>query len=95
MTAATAPSDAESRESDRTQHLDELLAEHGQELESRFGPGTFGCHELLDRTQLIARLVDELGEHPACVRDAEWHRLATQAADALHELYQKVGAAHL
>jgi hypothetical protein len=33
--------------------------------------------------------------HPACVQNPEWYALARQAAEALHILYQKVGAAHL
>jgi hypothetical protein len=58
-------------------------------------PGSFGCHELLDRTALAADLVERyVLTHPACVRNPDWHRLAEKAADALHELYQQVGAAH-
>jgi hypothetical protein len=33
--------------------------------------------------------------HPACVQNPEWYALARQAAEALHILYQKVGAVHL
>lgn len=59
-------------------------------------PGTFGCHELLDRTSLLAQLVDQqIRTHPACVANPEWFRLADQAATALAELYQRVGAEHL
>ena len=33
--------------------------------------------------------------HPACVQNREWFALAEQAVVALHELYQRIGAAHL
>ena len=33
--------------------------------------------------------------HPACLQNAEWFALAEQAAAALRELYQRVGAEHL
>ena len=33
--------------------------------------------------------------HPACVANPAWYFLAEQAAAALRELYQQVGAQHL
>ena len=36
-------------ETDRQGRIDEL-AEQGPEWEARYQPGSFGCHELLDRT---------------------------------------------
>ena len=44
-------------------------------------------------------LVDNLEQfvlsHPACVAQAQWYALADQAATALRELYQRIGAAHV
>jgi hypothetical protein len=59
-------------------------------------PGSYGCHELLDRTAMLMNTVDQyvLG-HPACVHNKEWFALAYKAVDALNELYQRVGADHL
>ena len=34
-------------------------------------------------------------DRPACLQNAEWYTLARQAANALHNLYQRVGAVHL
>jgi hypothetical protein len=59
-------------------------------------PGSYSCHELLDRTAMLMNTLDQyvLG-HPACVNNKEWFALAYRAVDALNELYQKVGADHL
>lgn len=59
-----------------------------------FSPGTFGCHEALDRCSLFADLIDEFSEHPAIVQNPEWRRLAESAATALADLYQAIGSAH-
>ena len=79
------------------QHLaDELLADHGPRWAEQYKPGSFGCHELLDRTSLVADLVEQqVLSHPACVQNPDWFALAEQAVTALRELYQQVGAAHL
>ena len=64
--------------------------------EDRYRPGSFGCHEFLDRVTLLGDLLEArvLG-HPSCVLREEWHRLATAAVEAMRELYQKVGREHL
>ena len=79
------------------QHLaDELLADHGPHWAEQYKPGSFGCHELLDRTSLVADLVEQqVLSHPACVQNPDWFALAEQAVTALRELYQQVGAVHL
>lgn len=83
-------------EQERRERIDELADEHGPRWLDAFKPGSFGCHELLDRTLLVANLVEQsILSHPACVHDPEWFALARQASDALAELYQRVGAAHL
>jgi hypothetical protein len=41
-------------------------------------------------------MVDEnLTEHPAVVLNPRWFELASQASDALAELYQEIGRVHL
>jgi len=83
-------------EGERRLRLAELRAEHGGEWEESFLPGSFGCHELLDRTQLAAEMVEEwILSHPACVRERGWFALAAEAVTALQALYQEVGAVHL
>ncbi len=83
-------------EQERQQRLEELHTEHEPHWLDQFKPGSFGCHELLDRTMLAANLVDEyVRSHPACVQNPEWFALAEQAMSALSELYQRIGAEHL
>jgi hypothetical protein len=63
---------------------------------ARFAPGSFGCHEALHMALVLSELVAErLGEHPAVRQDAAWKALADRASDALFDLYQAIGAAHL
>jgi len=83
-------------ERERQQLLAELLSDHGSQCAEQYGPGTFGCHELLDRTALAADIVERyVRTHPACIQNQEWFGLAEQAVTALHELYQRIGEAHL
>jgi hypothetical protein len=83
-------------EEQRQEILKEMIAEHGPEWTSQFGPGTMGCHELLDRTLLAAETVEQyVLSHPACAQNPEWYALAEQAVTALNELYQQIGAEHL
>jgi hypothetical protein len=80
----------------RQKQIDDLAAEHGPGWFSTFKPGSFGCHELLDRTSMVAGVLDQyVLSHPACVLDADWFALAWQASQALAELYHRVGARHL
>mgnify|MGYP003387962028 CR=1 FL=1 len=73
------------------------LANLGEDANrSRFAPGSFGCHELLDRASLLSNAVDDwLLGHPACLKRPEWFRLARSAFDSLHELYNRVADVHL
>ncbi len=71
-------------------------AEQGPGWEDRYRPGSFGCHEFLDRVNLLGDLVEgQVLGHPACALRAEWYELAARAAEALRELYQRVGSEHL
>src|SRR4051794_11319077 len=79
-------------EQDRLRLVGELTAESGPNWAEAYRPGSSGCHELLDRTSLLADLLEKhLLSHPACVANAGWYALAEQAAAALQELYQQVG----
>lgn len=87
---------AEDVEQDRLRRLAELDAEEGPSWADQFKPGSFGCHELLDRTAMLADLVEErLLSHPACATDRDWYALADRAVSALRELYQRVGEKHI
>jgi hypothetical protein len=60
-----------------------------------FKPGTFGCHELLDRTSLVADMIERFVlSHPACAQNPNWYALAEQATACLRDLYQRIGAEH-
>ncbi len=83
-------------EHERQQQVDEMTAEHGLDWTQQYKPGSFGCHELLDRVSLAADIVERhVLSHPACIQNRDWYALAEKAADALQELYQRVGEAHL
>jgi hypothetical protein len=83
-------------EAERQELLKDFLQEEGQQALEQFSPGTHGCHELLDRTAMVNDLLDRfIVSHPACLQNAECYTLARQAADALHNLYQRVGAVHV
>lgn len=83
-------------EQERQQLLDELATDHGPRWAEQYEAGSFGCHELLDRTALVTDMVERyVRTHPACVQNREWFALAEQAVEALQELYQRIGAVHL
>lgn len=83
-------------EQNRQHLIDELVADNGPDWAVGYQPGSFGCHELLDRTAIMAELLErQLLSHPACVQNEEWFRLAEQAVEIVNELYQRIGAAHL
>ncbi|MDK1489401.1 hypothetical protein QN219_04935 [Sinorhizobium sp. 7-81] len=66
------------------------------EMREKFAPGTHGCHEALHVASMLGDFVDErLCNHPAVLLNPEWYRLASAAQDALFELYQAIGSAHL
>jgi hypothetical protein len=80
----------------RLRLVNELTADTGPGWADGFRPGTPGCHELMDRTSMLADVLQRyLLAHPACVAEPDWYALAERAADALLELYQQVGAKHL
>jgi hypothetical protein len=83
-------------ERERREKLRDAAEDAPAEYLTQFAPGTFGCHELLDRLLVVGDTVEEhVLDHPACLANPEWYGLANQAVKALRELYQRVGAAHL
>jgi len=81
---------------DRLRQAAGLAAESGAGWADGYRPGSPGCHELLDRAALLSDMLERhLLSHPACVANPGWYMLAEQAAAALRELYQQVGAEHL
>ncbi len=83
-------------DAERQQALKDFLEETENQNLEEFSPGTMGCHELLDRTAMVNNLLEDfILSHPACLQNPEWYSLARQAADALNNLYQKVGEVHL
>jgi hypothetical protein len=87
---------SDTTEQDRKHRLSELVAESGSQQLEQYKPGSFGCHELLDRTAVLGDLIEStILSHPACVQNSEWYAIADQAAGLLRELYQRIGADHL
>ena len=92
----TSTANTHDAEQARRERATELSAEQGENWVDQCRPGSFACHELLDRTSLVADTLEQyVLSHPACVARAEWYALADQATTALRELYQRIGAAHL
>ncbi|MFO0892803.1 MAG: hypothetical protein U0790_27140 [Isosphaeraceae bacterium] len=83
-------------EAERLARLAEFEDLGAPESRDRFVPGSFGCHELLDRTALLANSVEEwLLGHPACLSHPDWYRLAQGAFATLDELYRRIADAHI
>jgi hypothetical protein len=83
-------------EKERKKLLKQFSADPSQSLVADYGPGSFGCHELLDRTALILQMLHEhVIEHPACFQQPTWFAIAHEAAEALNRLYQEIGSEHL
>jgi hypothetical protein len=96
MNHMSAPTHVSDCEAQRQALVAEMNAETGDDWRNANKPGSFGCHELLDRTAMLSSLLEQFVlSHPACVQNPEWYALADQAASALSELYQRVGSQHL
>ena len=80
----------------RCQLVEEWNAENSLQQLTTFGVGSFGCHELFDRTFMVASMLDDFVlTHPACINNPEWFALAKQSLDLLYKMYQEIGAVHL
>ena len=83
-------------ERERQRLLAELANSGDPHRDDRYRPGSFGCHELMDRTSLLAGVLDgSVRLHPSCLHNPQWFALADQAVAALNELYQLIGDEHI
>src|SRR5712692_5735402 len=83
-------------EHERQRRLAEMIEDQGPNWFVAYAPGSFGCHELLDRTHVIGDwLEQQVLSHPACLANPEWYSLADKAVAAVRELYQLIGASHI
>ncbi len=90
------PRNRDERSIPRDVLAEQLTEESGTWGKAAYQPGSYGCHELLDRTAILANELDGLVvRHPACVLNPEWHSMATRALDILWDLYHLIGDAHL
>ncbi|OJU50097.1 MAG: hypothetical protein BGO03_09510 [Mesorhizobium sp. 61-13] len=70
-------------------------ARDGIELETQFGPGSFGFHEAFHVSNMIVELMQrELLDHSAVLLDPEWYALVRSAQDSLYQAYLHAGRAH-
>ena len=72
----------------------DLLAEYdfNEPIDERFGPGTFGNHELLDRTYLMESSWRQFVlEHPTCFSDPGLFTQAKEIEARIADFYQAVG----
>ena len=75
-----------------TEAREDLSSTDGEALEARFGPGTFGHHELLDRASILLENWESfIASHPATLLDPGRYRKAREIADAMADFYQLVG----
>ncbi|KQV34449.1 MULTISPECIES: hypothetical protein [unclassified Rhizobium] len=94
--SAYTPEEAEAL---RLKHLSAVIQNQdftAQEIEEKFAPGTFGCHEAMHVASMMSDLVDDrLCRHPAVLRDPDFFRVALEAQEALWTLYQAIGTKHM
>lgn len=64
--------------------------------ESGFAPGTLGCHEALHAASIALDMVErQLLDHPSIVVRKDWYAKTVEAHQALFDLYQSIGGAHI
>jgi hypothetical protein len=81
----------DTQDPDRQRLLTAIAAEWPDAVE-RFGPGSDGMHELLDRAHLAGDFFQRhVLDHPSCVLSEDLRRSADAIADLLAEFYQKIG----
>ena len=86
-----------SNQNETDQHrFDALEKEYGPDWKAQYRPGSYGCHELLDRTAMTADQIDQyILSHPACIQNPAWTALAEEAISVLNTLYQQIGEVHV
>ena len=78
------------------ERLAAVASEQEPGWEALYEPGSFGCHELLDRVMLLGDLVEgQVLEHPSCALHAEWHQLACASGGSVARVIPADWAEHL
>ena len=94
-----APDFDDEYEAERIRQLQEnrqSAAEQNVDLDERFGPGSFGCHEAMHLARVLAGLIErELCTQSAVLRDPRWYACARRASDNLAQLSFAMGSEHL
>lgn len=71
---------------------DEFVKMSQEIYDYRFGKGSCGEHELLDRSSIILGMWDDyIIEHPSLVRNRELWELAMKIESDLSDFYQRIG----
>lgn len=63
--------------------------ENESDIQQRFGDGSFGAHELLDRSNLILEMWESyIKEHPTTIINEEAFELAFEIGEKIADFYQ-------
>lgn len=74
---------------------DELVFDTPESIHNRYKPGSYGCHELVDRIYVLYDTLDsKVLDHPSIDFVEGWRELAQEAFDKLMELYRIVAIKH-
>jgi hypothetical protein len=77
-------------EADRLEELKETQETFaGSDLQKRFGPGSFGHHEVVDRAYVASEVWDMVASSPATLLDPELNADARRIGDLIFDFYQK------
>jgi hypothetical protein len=65
-------------------------------IDSRYKPGSFGCHEALHTTWMLMDMTERyLANHRTIEDNEEWSSAVSGVLDSFWNLYQLIGAEHL
>lgn len=81
-------------EKDRQELLDKAKENFDgeEELKRRFGDGTYGAHELMDRAYMVMETWETyVKEHPTTVLNPDLFKLANEAWQKMFDFYQLAG----
>lgn len=84
-------------EGDISRALIEGINEHGSDfqLKERFKPGSYGCHEAIDRCDTVIDLIeDRLLSHPSIYLNQELYRKMRIAQQFLTDCYEELFTIH-
>jgi hypothetical protein len=60
----------------------------GSDLQERFGPGSFGHHEAVDRSYIVSEMWNFVLTSPATIIDPKAFELASKINDLMFDFYQ-------